>query len=790
MRGLFKIFSLLASLTGLSLWSGGVYAVACTSIANTAWNLQTTWGGAGVGCVGAPGGIPGAADDVTIATNVTLNNDRSVTSLTVNAGATLTLNSNNLTVSGNIIINGTVADPARGATGYLQSTGNTAAVSGNGSFTGEASLYFAGTGPSIAAGSTLGFSGRAHIQTGRNGNSTVAGSVLTINGTLTSTLAAGNNLLQLYADSTIIGSTGIINAASPTIRYRDNSATLTNNGTVTIGDVVDRNAANVWTNAAGSTLNVSGALMATGVLTATAAGNTVNYNGAAQTGKVTTYDNLTLSGSGAKTFATTPTVNGVLSMEGTATVTVTAGVVTYGANATLQYNTATARTVSAEEWITPFAATGGVIIANTGVITVDAAKTLSASAPLTVNSGATLATGTSVITVNGDVNNSGTITSSSGSITLSGGAGAHTLAGIGVYANLVLNDAFGAVLTGSPSVSAVLTLTIGIITTGTNVLEVTSNCTTGIAGASAAGHVLGNLTLHYPTNAGTTTCTFPIGSAGVYAPATVAMVNVSSTLANSSLTARTDAGDHADTTADISGVDPARSVNRYWTLIPGGSLTFATYNTTFTFVAGDIDGGANFANFIVGRKNSGVWTYPALGARNPTDTTATGMTALGGFGVFVVGEPSFPLLTHLKTVSVTSDPVNGATNPKNIPGAEVLYNLRVTNSGGPVDNNTTVITDPIPTNTELYVGDLGGAGSGPIVFVQGTPTSTLTWTFTSLASLADDIDFSNDNGVTWTYVPVPVGGYDPAVNRIRLNPKGIMAGGGAYFELRFRVRVK
>jgi hypothetical protein len=152
---------------------------------------------------------------------------------------------------------------------------------------------------------------------------------------------------------------------------------------------------------------------------------------------------------------------------------------------------------------------------------------------------------------------------------------------------------------------------------------------------------------------------------------------------------------------------------------------------------------------------------------------------------------AFPSLTHLKTVSVTSDPVNGVTNPKYIPGAEVLYNLRITNSGlGTVSNNTTVITDPIPANTDLFVGDLGGAGSGPIVFVQGAPTSTLTWTFTSLASLADDIDFSSDNGATWTYVPVPVGGYDPAVNRIRLNPKGVMAGSNAYFELRFRTRVK
>ena len=143
------------------------------------------------------------------------------------------------------------------------------------------------------------------------------------------------------------------------------------------------------TQAVNATLNLGGTSAIT-TLTATNNGNTVNFTGAAQTAKVTSYYNLTLSGTGVKTFATTPTVNGILSMEGTATVVVTTGVVTYGANATLRYNTATARTTSAEEWIVPFAATGGVIIANTGTITMNVAKVFNASVPLTINGGATL----------------------------------------------------------------------------------------------------------------------------------------------------------------------------------------------------------------------------------------------------------------------------------------------------------------------------------------------------------------------------------------------------------------
>ena len=151
-----------------------------------------------------------------------------------------------------------------------------------------------------------------------------------------------------------------------------------------------------------------------------------------------------------------------------------------------------------------------------------------------------------------------------------------------------------------------------------------------------------------------------------------------------------------------------------------------------------------------------------------------------------------PILSFRKTVADISDPFNLLTNPKNIPGGVVEYSLRVTNSGqGTVDISTLFISDPIPTNTELFVGDLA-TPLGPIAFVQGTPTSNLSWTFTALNSTSDDVDFSNDGGLTWTYVPTPP--YDPAVNRIRLNPKGVMAaasgGNNPFIELKFRVRIR
>lgn len=173
-----------------------------------------------------------------------------------------------------------------------------------------------------------------------------------------------------------------------------------------------------------------------------------------------------------------------------------------------------------------------------------------------------------------------------------------------------------------------------------------------------------------------------------------------------------------------------------------------------------------------------------------TATSAGETSEFGGNVVVTAG----PALQAMKSVQPFSDPFNGATNPKSIPGSIQSYTVRYTNQGaGPVDNNSIVVTDPIATNTKLFVGDLGVPGSGPVVFVNGAPSSGLTWTFTALNSTTDDLEFSNDGGVTWTYSPTPdADGCDAAVTHVRMRPKGIMSGNGGgdpYFELRFRVQL-
>jgi uncharacterized repeat protein (TIGR01451 family) len=187
---------------------------------------------------------------------------------------------------------------------------------------------------------------------------------------------------------------------------------------------------------------------------------------------------------------------------------------------------------------------------------------------------------------------------------------------------------------------------------------------------------------------------------------------------------------------------------------------------------------------------AGNWTIRVVGAEGTEGTISDfAQTALN---VFI----PMPNILMLKSVVVQSDPVNGAVNPKAIPGAAMLYTVTATNQGpGATDADTVVVTDPIPANTELFVGDLGGAGSGPVLFSDGATPSGLSYSFINLGSGADSIAFSNDSGATWTYTPVPDGnGYDANVTNIRVSPSGTFNGAVGpnqpSFNLLFQVRVK
>lgn len=640
-------------------------------------------------------------------------------SLNVGVGTTFTVGAFNITTTGTTNVSGTLAHAS--AVGVKTYTG-ALTINAGGVLTNVGNAAITYGGGLVNNGS---FTSGTAAQTFTNGGLTHNGLAFTA-GTGAFTFSTNPQAINCATALTL-----------PTI---STAIALTNNCNLTVTTSL-AGVGNFMNNA---TLNVGFAAAPTvTTLTATALGNTVNYMLAGnQVVRAIAYHHLGLATSGIKTMTGVTTVAGNLSISGTATMTGNAALTVGGA---LNYSSSGATTLTAATPISlgSFNQTAGTLAAGANSMTV----TGGGAGAWSQTAGAFTSTGT---------------------VTFTGAS--PQINALSAFNNLTFNGSGTALLNSNVTLNGVLTLTNGLIATGANTLEVMTSCVS-VTG-SAASYVVGNVRLHYPTAAGVTTCTFPVGDGTAYTPAVVAISNVTSTLLNSTLTAFTTTGDHADTTAGISGINKLKSVNRFWTLTPGAGLTFTTYATTFNFVAGDVDAGATPASFIVARKRVGVWSYPTMVAANPLNTTANGMTQAGGFGEFAVGH-GFPAFSITKLVSVFWDPVNSSTNPKFIPGALAQYTVLVSNAGGPADNNSVFITDATPPNLALNVS---GAG-GPVTFTQGTPSSTLTYNFIALADLTDDVDFSNDGGATWTYVPTAAAdGCDLTVTHLRINPKGVFIG--------------
>ena len=143
--------------------------------------------------------------------------------------------------------------------------------------------------------------------------------------------------------------------------------------------------------------------------------------------------------------------------------------------------------------------------------------------------------------------------------------------------------------------------------------------------------------------------------------------------------------------------------------------------------------------------------------------------------------------------SIVASPVGTGDAPRSVPGALVDYSVAVT---GPLDNaspaTSFAITDTIPDQLSLFVGDLAQAGTGPAAFIDND--SGLEFGFDGLASLTDSIEFSSDGGTTFDYIPVAdAEGFDQNVTHIKLRPRGeLMPVNEKYerFSIRYRMKVK
>jgi MSHA biogenesis protein MshQ len=598
----------------LSLGSADALAVNITIAANTNWSAITTGSG--------PGGQPSSADNITVNATLTANVTNgtcatlalgntangtltfSAATSNVTVSSTVTLGNGgrtgsiNMTNGGTLTLDGFVLSSlgtwTQGA-GTVVFTANNTLPNNNNFDTFNNVVVSAGTttlGKSTTIDGDLTVNAGATLAPGNNATS-VAGDFIvngTINGTAAFTLSgSGTNIDgtgSITDTGTVTLGTGnktILSTASLSFAGTvaiNGARTITNNGSITVvGNLTGSVAGSTWVNAANSTLNAQGTLLTTGTLTANAAGNTVIYaDTVTQVVKQPSagYFNLSLAGTGSKTMPA-----------GTMTI-------------------------------------GGDLSIGTGV---------------TYNG----TTNNPVINLAGDFTNGGTFNSGTGVFTFNGASG-QNITGTTTFTNMTVNDAGGINLANNVTVgtaaTGTLTFTNGLITTGANNIIVASGAT--IAGPSASSYVVGNFQKAYAANANLSFFAgndFPIGDASNFTPVAI---TAGTTTTAGSLTVSTLTPDHPQVLVPIAstGIDATHSVNRYWQFTNSGITVGTAISATFTFVASDVDLGANPAAFIVQRFDGTNWNPTSLVAANSLNTQVSNVTPLiAGNNDFAIGEP-------------------------------------------------------------------------------------------------------------------------------------------------------
>jgi hypothetical protein len=504
------IFELLYKNKNTRFFLGFLFFLSSFISINAATRTSTTLGGVWTAGTTWVGGIaPVAGDNVIISTtgtnSVTLGANASITNVTISTGGTLDVLTRTLTATGTFVNNGIF----KGTTGRLTLTGT---FTNSGVFTLSTGRLTVSAGAISNTGSLV-FTGAGRLVFGGNysnsGTVTLSSTQVQFTGTANQSIGSFTttgavSMLKMGGIATFIGN---INGGGITINGTG--------GVLNLGMSLTHTFTGTWAQTAG-TLNGGSSVFKIGI-NANATGGTfiagtgtVEYFRAAanQTVAPFVYNNLTISGTGTKTAASSPTVNGILSMEGTTSkiVVTNAPVVTYGPNATLRYNKAGAYTATSEEWITSFNGSGGVVIANVGTITLNAAKVFNTAVPLTINNGAKLTTNNFGLTFGGNfINNGGLFTAGSSPIIINNTMTSQSIAGFTTTGLVSMTKTSGtATFTGAVNGSGLtinglggtlhlgatlshiftgnVTLSAGTLNGGSSVLNVNATSTTAWSG--------------------------------------------------------------------------------------------------------------------------------------------------------------------------------------------------------------------------------------------------------------------------------------------------------------------
>ena len=666
---------------------------------------------------------------------------RTVTgNLTVEDGATLSVaGAFAWTVSGTT----TIGEGTNGTLATLEITNATGTKTFTGAVTINNDGYF-----NESAAAQLAFGGNVTINTS---GTTVGGSTLTENGAAVVGIAGSLLNNGTYTASTGVhtfsGTTQTIGGTTTnTIPSVTISGTTTNNGTLTVSTALA--GASTLTNSSTGTLNIGGTCLVN-TLTASAAGNTVNYDGAGpQTVKATTYVNLTLAGSGAKT-TTGVTVNGILDMAGSGTVSASA-VPTYGTSATLQYDESV---TAGLEWPTTFSSTGGVII-HSGTVNINNVQKI-ISNTLEIITGAVLNLGTNTTSTAHSLILGGVGQTATGSWggTGSGATNINTTYFAAVAGRITTASTATITSATTGNWSASTTWTGGIIPGAQDAVVIVQGHTVTVNTTSAVCKTLGLI----PTLAGTATLTFAasgspkltvsgavtVGSTGnANRVGTITFTN-GSTLEAGSLV-------HGAIANQISTI----TMTSGSTLKVNGAITTSGSGAVWTPSTGTVELTANN-------------TLPATIFTSFGNLTISGGTTTTG-AALTVGSLSINGGT-LNTTSTTAFTVNGTTTIAsgllNVPvsaGNKTFTGLVTLNGGTMTGASTTVVLGGGVTNNSGTVTLTGTAtmatagatlsGTNAIATLTVTSPGTVTnsGALTVATALSGTGTFTNGNGTSGT----------------------------------------
>ncbi len=650
---------------------------------------------------------------------LTVTGSTSVTgTLTISSATGTKAFSGNVTINNGGIWNNTAANAALTLPGSLQNDGTFSAGTGVHTFTGTSKTFSGANAISIPNITVSG--------TYQNNGTLTVGTALAGGGTLTN---GATGTLNIGGTSTITGLTAT--ASGNTVNY--NGAAQTVKAVIYHHLLLSSNGAKTTTGA-----TVNGILSMEGTTTASAAPTygaaaTLQYkgSGAQTTGiefpetwsgsggvKINNASGVTLNatkwlGANPLTIGDTVansvfndggfqlTATGILNLTsgtfnlgtgGTATTFPAFATRNYGAGTTVAFVSGAAQTV---------AATSYPNLTFSGAGAKNAAGAINVSDNLTNSSVFDMVDNT--LTVTGTTTNTGGTIRFSGvsnGLAISTGTveyyGASQTVATGTYNNLTINQSSGNALLGGPvTVNDILKLTSGIIiTTDANTMIIGSSGS--VSGGSSGRYIWGNLQKN--VGLGATSVTFEVGET-YYNPVTVAFDNVTTA---GNLTVKATKDQHPDIVNCT--INSSKDVNVYWTLT-NSRVVCDNYSATFNFNnPGDIVGGANPDNFIVGKLN-GSWTYPTVGTKTSTSTQATGITS---FSDFALGEPVVPTVTSITpNTGVNTGPV-GITNLAGTNFVDGSTSVKLTKGVDVINATNVVVTGTIKITCDF---DLTGAAA-------------------------------------------------------------------------------